>query len=368
MGVNINWRRSRDGQRQTAYLTFTEGGKRERINTRITAPTKPKTAFEKLQTKEAIRAAEAAKAKMELQLLEGRTGQATSERRKADFCSLIGQLLEEDKKRLAEGTTRYRAVMVMYFNRVYPNGVRVEELTADTFHRFGDWVRTNTRSKEATILQYYVVMGGYMKRLRRAGYPVPHIEIDRPKIQPKKRTFLSADELEEFKQNFKPKMGRDLNPTDIMEVRRMFLFSCYTGLRYSDMQTAKYSDIERLAEGRFIIRVKQQKTGGEVAVPLIEEAIALLDMAKCGNDTHLFCTIDVQRADGFLKRHRPIKGKHISMHIARHTFAVTLLDRGADIYAVSRLLGHTNVKTTQIYADITAGRLRDTIELLTINK
>lgn len=362
--VNVNFRPSQDGKRKTAYLTYTADGTRHRINTRITIPTTPKTPLEKLQVKEALRAVEAERVKMELRLLEGKTGHVTSAKRAADFAKVLNTLLDEDKTRLAEGTTHYRAIVVSYWEKAFPNGVRVDAVGNGNIQAFVDWVKTNTRSGNRTIAQYLTILGGYMKRARRAGYPVPTLEILKPTFAEKKRTYLTPKELAQFKLYFKPQIGRDLNPEDILEVRRMFLFSCYTGLRHCDMIAARYSDIERLKGGHFILRIRQQKTGAVVAVPLIDKALQYLDADKFGNDFPIFKPIPVTRCDGFLKRHQPIKGKPISMHIARHTFAVSLLENGADIYAVSRLLGHKNVKTTQIYADATAVKLRTTIELL----
>ena len=136
-------------------------------------------------------------------------------------------------------------------------------------------------------------------------------------------------------------------------VKRAFLFSCLTGLRRSDIERLKWRDVFQQGEFTRII-FNQKKTNGLEYLDLAPEAVEL--MGKRGKpDDNVFdwihtpsCTNDALRdwcmAAGINKR--------ITFHCGRHTFATMMLDLGTDIYTVSKLLGHKEIGTTQIYAKV----------------
>lgn len=137
-------------------------------------------------------------------------------------------------------------------------------------------------------------------------------------------------------------------------LKRAFLFSALTGLRWSDIEKLKWSEIRYSEENGFQIDFSQRKTKHFEYHPVTEQALELL-----GEPT--------------AKKHRVFKGlkysahnniaiaqwvmkagitKHITFHCARHTYATLLLTKGAELYTVSKLLGHKEVRTTQVYGKI----------------
>lgn len=140
---------------------------------------------------------------------------------------------------------------------------------------------------------------------------------------------------------------------EVESVRKAFLFSCLTGLRRSDIIKLTWGEVHQQGEYTRII-FKQKKTGGQEYLDINKQAAELMGKRKSDDEkvfdniyttsvTNEIIKVWVQRAG--------IK-KDITFHCARHTFAVMMLDLGTDIYTVSKLLGHREIGTTQIYAKV----------------
>ena len=171
----------------------------------------------------------------------------------------------------------------------------------------------------------------------------PMLGIDGFKPEEGKRMYLTLDEVRLLAQT----------PCPYPNIKRAFLFSCLTGLRRSDILKLTWSEISQQGEFTRII-FKQKKTGGQEYLDISPLAADLL--GKRGKaEEHPFtdihspsCTNDTIKlwvANAGIK-------KEITFHCGRHTFAVLMLDLGTDIYTVSKLLGHRELSTTQIYAKV----------------
>lgn len=160
------------------------------------------------------------------------------------------------------------------------------------------------------------------------------------------KAFLTKDEIEKMAST--PAEGA---------VKRAFLFSCFTGLRLSDIRALEWKNIQ---EGN--IRLRMKKTGQEILIPLSIEARKCLPPKEGGKvfpNLGANTTAKVTRwasRSGILKK--------VTFHTARHSFATLLLTFGADIYTVSRLLGHSDLKTTQIYAHLVDSKKSEAVKLL----
>lgn len=140
--------------------------------------------------------------------------------------------------------------------------------------------------------------------------------------------------------------------------RRMFLFSCFTGLRLSDVEQLTWDEITS-DMSRIIFR--QRKTGGLEYLDLNSQAVEL--MGKRGSGP-VFEPINRSRVSISLTRWVKNSGigKHITFHCARHTFATMMLSLGTDIYTVSKLLGHSDVSITQVYAKVIDEKKRAAVD------
>ena len=151
-------------------------------------------------------------------------------------------------------------------------------------------------------------------------------------------------------------------------VKRAFLFSCFTGLRYSDIKSLLWSEIRKAADGRTLfLEHPQVKTRKIVTVPLSEEALKW--MPKQQKDKELvfhqlqITSTTVEVILGEWMKEAGIE-KHITYHCSRHTAATMLLTLGADLYTVSKILGHSSIKMTEVYAKIVDKKKLETVNLV----
>lgn len=164
----------------------------------------------------------------------------------------------------------------------------------------------------------------------------------------KHREYLTADELKRF---------LSVEPQTFMEevVQRAFGFSCMTGLRLGDMQRLRWSDIKDV-NGVLMVSLIQHKTKRPVAVPLNALAISLLPpRPEDGKDGIIFPL--VKKPDNVAKYVRRIKNKagiekDFTYHSSRHSAATLAITAGAELYSVSKILGHGSIASTQVYAKV----------------
>ncbi|WP_158800219.1 site-specific integrase [Pedobacter sp. L105] len=143
------------------------------------------------------------------------------------------------------------------------------------------------------------------------------------------------------------------------QVRDVFLFCCFTGLAYVDVFKLKPSHISKGNDGERWVFTSRQKTKTRSAIPLLPTAVAIVDKyatnITCLHKGTLLPVPSNQKMNEFLKEIADLCGieKKLTSHIARHTFATTVtLSNGVPIESVSKMLGHTNIRTTQHYAKI----------------
>lgn len=175
------------------------------------------------------------------------------------------------------------------------------------------------------------------------------------------RGYLTDAELQKI-------MKKKFPTKRLEQVRDVFLFSCYTGLSYVDVKDLKASEICTSFDGKLWIMKHRQKTDTPVNVPLLKIPLAILKKYEGQLPKgELLPVLSNQKLNSYLKEIGDLCGinKNITFHVARHTFATTTtLSKGVPIETVSKMLGHTNIETTQIYARITNEKIRKDMSLL----
>lgn len=152
-------------------------------------------------------------------------------------------------------------------------------------------------------------------------------------------------------------------------VRDVFLFSCFTGLAYIDVKNLKTADITNSFDGNLWIFKNRQKSNIQSRIPLLEIPKAIIrKYADCEEKKqNLLPVPSNQKVNEYLKEIATVCGiaKKLTFHIARHTFATTVtLAKGVSIETVSKMLGHTNITTTQLYARITDSKISNDMKSL----
>jgi site-specific recombinase XerD len=166
------------------------------------------------------------------------------------------------------------------------------------------------------------------------------------------RNFLMRDELETLRE-------KKIRVQRLDQVRDIFLFSCYTGLSYSDVMSLSPNDISIGIDGEQWIFTKRTKTETTTRVPLLPTARSIIEKystrADIINSERVLPKLTNQRLNSYLKELGDICGfkKELTFHCARHTFATTVtLSNGVPIETVGKMLGHKTLRTTQIYAKV----------------
>lgn len=221
--------------------------------------------------------------------------------------------------------------------------------------------RLGGKLNPGTVRTYYAIFVSVMNKAVRHGIihrnacnEIDHE--DKPKAPDSTRTYLTLDEIKKLIDT----------PCGNRRVKRLFLFSCFTGLRMGDIQRIERKNIVKVSEGVYQIELIQQKTGRTISVPLTENAMKLIPDESDDRKGKVFPMPTNQKAYDTLTNWVKNAGisKEVTFHVGRHTYATMLLHYGADLYTVSKLLGHTNVQTTQIYAKVMDENKRKAVNLI----
>lgn len=245
--------------------------------------------------------------------------------------------------------------------------LKVNDLNEKFFNDFKEHLLTtqSNKSEKATLSQNSAV--SYFNKVKAAlkqAFKDGMLQINlNAKIEPIKaaetqRNFLTIEELNKL---VKTQCKNDL-------LKRAALFSALTGLRFSDIEKLTWNELEYIEGNGYFIQFKQQKTKGVEIMPISKQAYSLLGERKNATDK-VFEGLEYSAYQNkFL--HEWIKAagikKDITFHCFRHTYAVLQLSKGTDIYTVSKMLGHRELKTTQVYAKIideTKRKAADSIQL-----
>ena len=149
-------------------------------------------------------------------------------------------------------------------------------------------------------------------------------------------------------------------------VKSAYLFSCFCGLRISDIIGLQWKDVF-IDNGQYRLAVAMQKTKEPIYLPLSNEALKWMpERGEKTSEDHVFDLPSPTMINTLLKPWAKAAGidKRFSFHTSRHTFATMMLTLGADLYTTSKLLGHANVKTTQIYAKIVDSKKVEAVNLV----
>ncbi len=186
----------------------------------------------------------------------------------------------------------------------------------------------------------------------------------KPTFEKTNREFLSDNELSNLE-------TYDFISDRLERVRDLFVFSCYTGISYSDIMKLTKDNIHLGIDGNNWIITKRQKTKITVKIPILEKAQQLINKYSSHPITQVTGTllpvITNEKLNAYLKEVANFSGiqKNLTFHMARHTFATTVtLTNGVPIETVSKMLGHTKLATTQIYAKVIERKVSDDMNVL----
>ena len=175
----------------------------------------------------------------------------------------------------------------------------------------------------------------------------------------KHREYLTPEELMRF-------LSVETATENERQVQKAFGFSSMTGLRLGDIQRLRWGDIKPMVEG-WAVSIVQHKTGSPVTVPLNDLALSMLPPRLENEDEHVF---RLPRESGKVTKYvrsirdkAGITGKELTFHCSRHTAATLAISAGAELYSVSKILGHRNLVSTQVYAKVNLEKKMEAVNL-----
>lgn len=244
--------------------------------------------------------------------------------------------------KLAEGTKKHHQTVIESLQK-HGRMRDFNDVTLANIEKWDAFLRKEKR-EEVTIYGYHKRFRKWVNLAVRRGFlkESPYKRFVPPRGECKPRKYLSMKELDEM-QNV------ELSIPYLENARDLYLFQCYTGLSYKDMANLDYRSCIDVRNGRYVIASQREKTGKNFYVVLLKPALEILKK----NDFQLNVPSN-QKYNAYIKS---VAGacrirKNLTSHTARHTFAVIALNSGIPVEVVSRILGHTNIRTTQIYARI----------------
>lgn len=318
---------------------------------------------EKQHNKETYALAEAIKAKRQIAIQNGNFGFLSNEKRNADF---VGYFEILAKKRAGSNSDNW--LSALNFIKDFTGGsFRFKDLNEAFCNDFKEFLlqAPSKRSSKTTLsqnsaLSYFNKFKAVLKQAYKEGFLQTDLNksIENIKQAETERQFLTLDELQR------------LAKTDcaIPVLKQASLFSALTGLRFSDIKKLVWAEVQHSAMNGYYIRFRQKKTKGTETLPISEQAFSIL--GERGEATAPVFKELKYSAWQNLQLQKWIEKagihKEITFHCFRHTYATLQLSLGTDLYTVSKMLGHRELKTTQVYAKIIDKQKREAANKITL--
>lgn len=238
-------------------------------------------------------------------------------------------------------------------NKYRENDLPLSKVDPDFVKGFELYMKTVKKCAHNTTVKYIRNFKKIISSAFRNGW-IPADPFNNVKLQlkPVVKDFLTEEELQAI-------IDKKFDTERLEQVKDVFLFGCFTGLAFSDLEKLNPDNIVTGTDGRLWIHTKRQKTKNVCHIPLLPVAQSILDKYKYNpylNMKNVLLPVDTnQSMNAYLKEIGEICKikKYITSHMARHTFATTItLNNGIPIESVSKMLGHSSIKMTQVYAKL----------------
>lgn len=361
--VHIRFREQKHGGR-SVYLEINVEGRRkyETLGLTLVPERGPE---DKALNEHAMKAAYALKAQRLLALTGGNNRPSLTVWEKAKM-PLIDWIKEYQQARIAHGRVDLKTIecCLIYLER-YKTRIKLGEVDTDFIDGFVKWMNkqknrlTGEPLSPNSIARYVGTIRAALNSAVENGYlpsnPIESIDWEPIRCVQTQRAYLTLEEVAKLVHT----------PYRRQDVTQPFLFACFCGLRGNDIRQLKWRDIHRTGD-KVYIEMVQQKTGTTLCLPLSQHALEFLPEAKGAAGDLVFNVPDIHVVSKHLKLWGQAAGitKKITMHVARHTFATMTLTSGTDLYTTSRLLGHADVVTTQVYGKIVDSKKQQAVFLI----
>ena len=255
----------------------------------------------------------------------------------------------------------YNHLLAFIRKKYDADDVTLRSLDLRFYEDYELFLRTDRGLQQKTVHQHLYNFKKITKRAFNQGTlrRDPYMKLF-PELPPLKSRHLKLEDLERL-------MQCRLDSPNLCRARDMFVFSTFTGLCHADLTRLSDEHIEQAADGSLWIHIKRQKTGTDSHVRLLEIPLKIMEKYRPEKkDKHIFHVYGRSYMGKLLREIAKICGTgHISFHKARHNFGTHItLSQGVPIETVSRMMGHKNIATTQIYAKVTDKKVAEDMKKL----
>lgn len=348
--MKVTLRQRNQGGKTSLFLDYYEKGKRKRQSLKMYLEPKPKTKQQKEHNKQTLEIAENIRMQKQLEIKNGTFDFSNINLLKGSFKEYIEDLKEERKN--SSGNFGNWKSMLKHFNEYCPDDVSFEQIDKEFILGFKEHLenfRRETTKKplaQNSKVSYFNKFTAAIKQAIEDGILIknPLSGVSGFKESETQREFLTLEELQ----------AAANTECEIPRLKDAFLFSALTGLRWSDIHKLTWQEIQRSSEMGYYIRYTQQKTTSVETLPISEQAYKLL--GKKGNYNELvfkglkYSAWHNQKLQDWINAAGI--NKKITFHCGRHTYSTLQLTMGTDIYTIKELLGHKDIRTTQLYSKI----------------
>jgi len=241
----------------------------------------------------------------------------------------------------------------------------IKKLDYEFISQYELWLKTVRNCNHNSAIKYISNFRKIVNRCIRNGWldrdPFVGFKMTKKEVVPE---FLTEDEINKI-------ATKKFASERLTQIRDVFLFCCYTGLAFADVEKLKLSEIGIGIDGSKWIFTNRQKTDTLSRIPLLPIAIDILEKYKdcpaIANSNKVLPVLSNQKYNEYLKEIATVcsVNKKMTSHTARHTFATTItLSNGVPMESVSKMLGHKNIKTTQHYAKVLDKKISDDMNIL----
>lgn len=361
--VRIRFKKLANGS-VSVYLAINVNGRRTYDYLKLyLVPETDQTA--KLQNRQTMEAVYAIKAQRILQITNGAAGIKKDLRNKMRLVDWLKIYQDRQVNKGKRGAKRWVRTMIFVIEG-YDGGkdatladIDIQWLTDFMIYLMNDYVTyKKTKLTNGTVDNYLrCLKAAFNVAVEEGIMPTnPMLALDRSHLKGTtyEREFLSVEEVKKLIDT----------PCRRPDIKGAFLFSCFCGLRISDVRSLQWKHVVTAGE-KMYLKITQFKTRRPLSIPLSRQALRWMpERGGAGEDEYIFPPLSKNMTvlDDWAKGAGI--NKHITFHVSRHTFATMELTMGADIYTTSKLLGHTSVATTQIYAKVINSKKEEAVSLL----
>ncbi|MBP5572782.1 MAG: site-specific integrase [Bacteroidales bacterium] len=254
----------------------------------------------------------------------------------------------------------YRHLRTFIRSRYFLEDIRVKYVTIHLINAFEQYLRVTLGLKNNTVWVYMITFKHIIALARAAGaIRSDPFSTYKNRFEQVERGYLTEEEIQRL-------MLEPLEEGTQRRVRDLFIFSAFTGLSYTDIRNLRWDNVREVFDGETWIVTRRRKTHTPTSLLLLDIPRQILERSGDRSASYIFrmpsnncCNdylIDLGRQCGIATR--------ITFHIARHTFATLSLSKGVPIETLSSILGHTSIRTTQIYAKITNKKISQDMNTL----